>query len=107
MYDDHITSIPDILLNAMMHADSAVARRLFDDAGYCGRALSVALVTTGRLLEEISEQSDLSHEEVQAMGRGIVATADLVAGMFALVETYRYRQLRGELPVEEELTHGR
>ncbi|ECF6591391.1 hypothetical protein FOM45_05595 [Salmonella enterica] len=100
MCDKHITCIPAVLLDAMKHADAEQARRLFDDSEFCGYALSYGLTTTGHLLEDACATTDFSPDELQAMGKATALSADLIAGMFAVVDAYRYRQLRGELPFD-------
>ncbi|EMO1603965.1 hypothetical protein WCX44_004764 [Salmonella enterica] len=100
MCDKHITCIPAVLLDAMKQNGAAQARRLFDDSEFCGYALSYGLTTTGHLLEDASATTDFSPDELQAMGKAIALSADLIAGMFAVVDAYRCRQLCGELPFD-------
>lgn len=97
MSDMYNTEIPALLVNAIKNADASEARRLFDDADFCGRKLLEGLMTTGRLLSGMGDTVDPQMLELRSLGDSIAVTAELVAGFNEVVEAYHHRIRTGEI----------
>lgn len=97
MCDMYSTEIPALLVAAIKNADASEARRMYDDADFCGRKLLEGLISTGRLLSGMGDTVDPQMWELRSLGDSIAVTAELVAGFSEVVEAYRLRVARGEI----------
>lgn len=97
MSDMYNTEIPALLVTAIKNADAGEARRMFDDADFCGRKLLEGLMCTGRLLSGMGDSVDPQMWELRSLGDSIAVTAELVAGFCEVVEAYNYRVRTGEI----------
>lgn len=97
MADMYNTEIPALLVAAVKNANAREARRLFDDADFCGRKLLEGLISTGRLLSGMGDSLDPQMWELRSLGDSIAITAELVAGFNEAVEAYNYRVRTGEI----------
>ncbi|EBR8049211.1 hypothetical protein DRT60_00180 [Salmonella enterica subsp. enterica serovar Altona] len=97
MTDMYNTEIPALLVAAIKNADAGEARRMFDDADFCGRGLLNGLISTGRLLSGMGDGLDPQMWELRSLGDSIAITAELVAGFNEVIEAYNYRVRIGEI----------
>ncbi|MGL4856096.1 hypothetical protein [Plesiomonas sp.] len=97
MCDMYNTEIPALLVAAIKNADAGEARRMSDDAEFCGRKLLEGLISTGRLLSGMGDGIDPQAGELRSLGDSIAVTAELVAGFNEVVETYHHRLHAGEI----------
>ncbi|QLT06975.1 hypothetical protein HV299_00610 [Klebsiella grimontii] len=102
MSDMYNTEIPALLVAAIKNADAAEARRMFEDADFCGRKLLEGLISTGRLLSGMGDSVDPQMWELRSLGDSIAVTAELVAGFSEVVEAYNHRIWSGEISGERQ-----
>lgn len=97
MSDMYNTGIATLLVAAVKTADAQEARRMFDDADFCGRKLLDGLMSTGRLLSGMGNAIDPQQAELRCLGDSIAMTAELVAAFSEVVAMYHFRVRHGEI----------
>lgn len=96
MSDMYSTDIPALLLDSLNRASAIEARRLYDDAEFCGRKLLEGLMSTGRLLSGMGDGIDPQMWELRSLGDSLAVTAELVAAFHDVVEAYHRRRMQGD-----------